>query len=336
MERLTIENRKLKQIIELKNVEINGLKSELAKFKVLSYRKLNVSQSRTSTFEYKKKIKIIFDLINMELNKINYSIDTIIIRSKTNEEEGSPFIIKYNTTDVAKSDVDKCLFFKDKISLADHKYHSFRRGMDLKKKMVPLRLIKKRKLEISTGLNATELSSGYYIEPIKYIKLRISYYLKNLISGNDTNNNKVLVKLSCDGTILSRNVKIVNFVFSIINEKIKASTASGCYRIAAFRIENENYEIISEWLPTLWEKIKALKRIFYNPLNNEISEEDSADAREYEIEHCFAADYKMMLIVLGLQGAHSNHPCIMCEQDKDHLDTAGKLNTVKIHTLSYI
>jgi hypothetical protein len=323
---MEIENRKLKQMMEEKNDYIESLKSEISKFKILTYAKSNVSQARSSMFEYKRKIKNIFERFNLELNKVKYGLVTIVIKNKSLEEENTPISIQYNAPIVEISDVDKCLFYKDKISLADHKYHSFRSGMNLKQNMVPLRQVKKRKLEINSDLIAIELSTGYYLDPIKYIKLRISFYLKNLISG-DTNDKKILIKLSCDGTRLSRNVTIVNFVFSIINEKIKAASASGCYRIGAFRITKEDYESIKEWLPTLWQKIKVLKRINYNSIDHEISDSPEclpADNNTYEIEYCFGADYKMMLIVLGLQGAHSNHPCYMCEQESGKLENPGK------------
>jgi len=48
----------------------------------------------------------------------------------------------------------------------------------------------------------------------------------------------ITIKVSCDGTQLSQKVKVVNFVFNIINEKIKAATATGCYRIGILSFED--------------------------------------------------------------------------------------------------
>ena len=44
----------------------------------------------------------------------------------------------------------------------------------------------------------------------------------------------------------------------------------------------------------------------------------------YEIEHFFSADYKMMLIVLGLKAANSDNGCIICEQNKKNYHQIGK------------
>ena len=61
------------------------------------------------------------------------------------------------------------------------------------------------------------LAGGYYIKPTKLIKLRIVKFLTALNNETLLRNKKIQIKLSCDGTQLSRNVTIVNFVFSIIN-----------------------------------------------------------------------------------------------------------------------
>ncbi len=77
----------------------------------------------------------------------------------------------------------------------------------------------------------------------------------------------ILIKVSCDETSLSRNVKVVNVVFNLINEKLKAATAFGCYRIGIFRIDTEDYESTKEWLPTIWKQIKTFTHMHYDKIN---------------------------------------------------------------------
>ncbi len=124
---------------------------------------------------------------------------------------------------------------------------------------------------------------------------------------------------------------IVNFVFSIINEKLKASSVTGCYRIGAFRIVKENYEAINGWLPVLWEKIRFFRVINYNINTNNIMDISSQPEqspqfgeKKYEIDYFFSADYKMMLIVLGINAANSKHGCYMCKQDNKNYHEIGK------------
>ena len=80
----------------------------------------------------------------------------------------------------------------------------------------------------------------------------------------------ILIKVSCDGTSLSRNVKVVNVVFNLINEKLKAATASGCYRIGIFKIDTEDYESTKEWLPTIWNQIKTFTHMHYDKIDRKV------------------------------------------------------------------
>jgi len=331
MENLISENQRINasnlSLIE----QVNNLKSKLnaenCKYRLLTYKKTNVLQSRSSIFAYKKKIKNILQNINIELRKINLQFEEITIKKANNTDESRAFKIKYSSAS-ENSTIDKCLFYKDKLSLADHKYFKLRKGMGFKKNMAPLRQIKKRKSEIKAVIEINELSTGYYIDPIRYMKMYIQKFLKKNV---DFNENQIKIKLSCDGTRLSRNVSVVNFVFSIINEKLKAASVIGCYRIGAFKIDTENYDAINEWLPVLWEQIKKFRLINYNISTHDVIDISGQSNRgvqigekTYEIEYFFSADYKMMLIVLGQKAANSDNGCIICEQNKKNYHQIGK------------
>jgi len=133
--------------------------------------------------------------------------------------------------------------------------------------------------------------------------------------GKIKSNEKVWVKISCDGTKISRNVTLVNLVLNIINEQTKAASASGCYRIGIFKIEDENYECVKSWLPAIWEKIKVLTRLHYDPISQTFSENENENTKLLVLEYYFSADWKMMAIVLGLAAANSKSPCLYCETD---------------------
>ncbi len=65
-----------------------------------------------------------------------------------------------------------------------------------------------------------------------------------MIEAELLNHETILIKVSADGTNLCRNVKVANVVFNFINEKLKAATAAGCYRLGVFEIDAEVYESI--------------------------------------------------------------------------------------------
>ncbi len=347
--------RQIDQLKEENKTLKNELKIEKKKYKILrsdDHINNRVGTSRTSKFEHKKRIKKILDILNSDLKTCNLNFDSIVIKN-SNSNEDTAFSLKFltdaasvaevsNRIKTSKADVDKCIYFKDKITMADHKYHAFKNGMELKTQMASLKAIRKRKAEISTYTEINEFSNGYYIKPVKLIKLRILKFLNALSNEALLRNNKIQIKLSCDGTQLSRNVTIINFVFSIINEGKKASTASGNYRIGAFRILKENYEAIKPWLPALYEQIKILKDFKYIKTSNillenseyeefrEASDFDEQNLYSFEIEYLFSADMKMILLVLGLKSASSNSPCFLCEVISDEkkgltLNCIGKL-----------
>ena len=58
---------------------------------------------------------------------------------------------------------------------------------------------------------------------------------------------------------MSRTVKIINFVFGILNEKIKSITAKENYTLSIFHIKSENYSSIFNWLTAIWNEIKTLE-----------------------------------------------------------------------------
>ncbi len=315
------------RVISQYKLEIKRLKEENKKYKVLRQNQYMPGTSRTSTFEHKQRIKKILHLFNTELRRCHFNLDTVVIRDSSDD---TTFNINYvaNSTTNNKTDVNKCLYFKDKLTIADHKYHSFKNGMELKSHLVSLRAIKRRKKEIVQNIDIQELSTGFYINPVKLIKFRILRFLKNISTENLLSNRKIRIKLSCDGTKISRMVTIINFVFTIINEKKNATTASGNYRIGAFRILKEDYETINEWLPFLVGQIKNLHTIKYYLLNQEILDANQIEVLQttsdfraenvynFDIEYLFSADWKMMAIVLGLYSAKSNFPCIFCEKEK--------------------
>ena len=110
-------------------------------------------------------------------------------------------------------------------------------------------------------------------------------------------------------------------VLNIINERARAASASGCYRVGMFKIEDENYESVKKWLPLIWDKIKELDRIFYDKASKRVLRDDESvypinqNTEVFEIEYFFSADWKMMAIILGINNANSTFPCLFCETD---------------------
>lgn len=288
-------------------------KKELNKFKLTVNKKEN---RNTLNKIYKKKIKVILEIFNNQLKGLNKELHSVTIKSVANNE--SKFKINFIESDFIddqEPSSSECLHSKDAVHISDKKYSYLRRSLKLK----ILSLHKVKQFRVATGLRFNpiikRLSTGYYIEPVLKMKEKI---LSLLQSQKIKNEDKILIKLSCDGTQISRNITLINVVFNIINEGTIAATASGCYRIGLFKITNENYECVKTWLPIIWDKMKGLNEVFYNNkektfLVDEWVRPINFNTEVFEIKYYFSADWKMMSIVLGLQNANSNFPCLYCE-----------------------
>jgi hypothetical protein len=180
------------------------------------------------------------------------------------------------------------------------------------------------------------------LNPVTQIKKKILNYLKE--NSQVIQNNKMIVKLSCDGTNLSRNTKLVNLVFSLINEGTKAAAAAGCYRLGAFTIYKEDYEDLKTWLPQIWDEMRQLKKVFYDPINKLIFDEKDFETTrppnliEFDIEMVFSADWKATAIIKGYYAANGRWPCLYCMVDKKGikgLNFKGKYLFIFLNSIFY-
>ncbi len=327
---------KQKQVIKKLKLSIKDVKSY---YNFRMYKKSNRgTTSARNVNKLKKKINSVFRNINTDLNKIGFGIGGCIYIVENNQNSVSTdFTIKFKTNldfPVHAIEAEKCLYIKDKSNLTDKSYSLFRKGMNLKDRASSLYSIKKQRHIKSLSMGIKPLDKGYYRDPVKMIKERVARYARTLKQGEGLDT--VKIKLGCDGTNISRNVKLVNFVFSVINEKVRAASLNGCYKIGIFKTEKEDYDSTKMWLPVLWDKIKELKKVFYDQIEQKILDQVEFDCIagerrsnrfvELEINYSFCNDMKMNLIILGLKAANSAHPCMHCTVGKNNLNERGKLN----------
>jgi len=303
---------------------------ELKKYKFVSYNKINRGISTRNKNQLQQNIKGVFRELNNDLNKIGFGIKGILNIVENNQSE---FEIKFNANIPGYTrNEDECLYYKDKTNMTDKNYHLFRKGLKLNDRVNTLHSIKKRRKKRGLEMGIKPLDTGYYRNPVRMIKERIASYAKNLCQGEGLD--LIKIKLGCDGTNVSRNVKLINFVFSVINEKVKAASVNGCYRIGIFRVEKEDYDSTKNWLPVLWDQIKGFKKVFYDTIEQKAYDQSELDNMcgerrenrfvELEIQYSFCSDMKMNLIVLGLKAANSKWPCMHCTVNKNNLNERGK------------
>lgn len=206
------------------------------------------------------------------------------------------------------------LYTKDFLRLSDHGFSFLKKQLDVS--IPSIHVIKKIRGIINKNFDIQKLGDGCIADPkIVIIDKLIKLHEK---SPSIFENKRIKVKLSADGTNISRNVKILNVIFSIINEDLKAATASGSYLFALAPYEKENYDQITPLMSRTWDLIKGLSHV---EINNEVK----------YIDLFVCADYKMNLNLAGLKMANSLEPCLYCNASKRHLHELGEKRKVIVY-----
>lgn len=100
------------------------------------------------------------------------------------------------------------------------------------------------------------VSNSVFIEPRQRIINRLLSFLKD----NLLEERILKVKISADGTNISRSLSIINFTFTILNESKKAKKASGNYTLGITKL-NEDYIGLEEPIKYLINSISGLNQI---------------------------------------------------------------------------
>jgi hypothetical protein len=210
--------------------------------------------------------------------------------------------------DVNKPNVNNLLFYKDKHSISDRAY------CDLKTRCfldIPsVFSLKKRRGELDSLFELQNNQMGVYITLKDKLKFRLELFFGRKYNQVDINkvenfqDHIIHLKLGADGTNIGRNLKLLNFTFTILNEGAKAKTATGNYTLGIFEIENENHSSVTKCFKELIDEMEQLKEI-------EIGE------RTLKIVYYLAGDWKMLAHSLGLLSANSKYPCVWCKCCKE-------------------
>ena len=241
-------------------------------------------------------------------NKLRLSLGLSISKVElTDDQVETPEIIyleKLNNQEKNFKENYFHLLIKDILHISDNAWNLLKIQLELD--LDSLESIRQMRRRLNNDFILNKCYNGYFIDP----KQEIENKTKEFIKSSNCQDKIIKIKISADGTILSRNIKIINLVFSIINEKKKAATATGTYLLGIFPYKKESNFEINQWLPTIWDQLKDLKNVKVEELF-------------YDIKFYFSADYKMMLNILGMKSANSNSPCIWCDTNKLNLHERG-------------
>ena len=150
------------------------------------------------------------------------------------------------------------------------------------------------------------------------LKKRLELRLQHLVNKNPSikNETSIRVKITGDGTQVSRSMHILVIAFTILDGSENPNSPTGNHVIAMLNAQ-EKYENLSESVKDISEEIKSIKSI-------------TIDGHKFEIEFFMGADMKYLAICAGIQSANATFSCIWCKcpAEKRH-DTSQSWCTIE-------
>ena len=136
------------------------------------------------------------------------------------------------------------------------------------------------------------------------LRLRIRHML---LSNPSYQYRHICVKITGDGTSISRSVHLVVIAFSLIDFKEEnPSSPYGCHVIALINT-TEDYENLQESLTDIADELRHLKSI-------------NVDGKEFTVQLYLGGDWKFLALVTGIEAATSLF-CVWCKcpSDQKHI-----------------
>jgi len=133
-----------------------------------------------------------------------------------------------------------------------------------------------------------------------------------------TQNQNIRVKITGDGTSISRSMHCVVVAFSIIRDGANPNSPGGNHTVAILNT-TEDYNCLVDPLKEITEEIKDIKSIVINDI-------------EYTIEWFLGADLKFLALCTGIGAANSKYACIWCKcpsEDRHDITIKWSINDMK-------
>ena len=240
----------------------------------------------------------IFKPVRVEI--LNKSTGNIII---CNNDDGKLKVTKDNKQCFHTNEtiVDQTLYIKDKFNISNQAYHE----MSMVNKELPrsCTLLKTAKnIDAQCIIRSTPGQlKGVQVSLKEKLQQRIKYLAENYLKYRTSQ--CVKIKLTGDGTNVSRSVNLVVIAFTIIDSETDHVTSpnsptGNC--ILALINTTEGYDNLSEALEDIIDEVNNLQSVIVNGVS-------------YDLQYFFGADMKFLAICMGIEAANSNFSCIWCK-----------------------
>ncbi len=204
--------------------------------------------------------------------------------------------------------VAEALFIKDKLFISDEKYKEIR--LHFNQKLPSLKKIKALRSQLNQGFELTTINSENikFVDINAQIKRRFYEHLSQLNPNELREIDDLRIKFTADGTNVGKNLSLVNFCFTFLNNN-KHKSVFGNYTLGVGEIK-EAYGCLKDPLNFIMSSVKEFDKYYFNGI-------------VYKVDYFFGADMKFLLEVNGLKAANSNFPCLWCLANVNDLHLLG-------------
>lgn len=213
--------------------------------------------------------------------------------------EGELTFTESDPKELTNDDLDNinmCLYLKDKFNNSNEAWHEIAK----KANGVPNTYsIKKRIKEVNSRWNLKPTPGDTEGVQLGFSESLQEHIVKLQQTGEIKDGETIKIKLSGDGTDIGKRLTVVNFTFTILNEKELAMGEKGNYVLAIIKT-TETYDNIRESLADLRMEMSNLKEISVNNCT-------------YQIEYFLGGAWKFLALVCGLGRANEEYACVWCK-----------------------
>ena len=193
--------------------------------------------------------------------------------------------------------IKQTLYVKEKFNVSDTAYHELCMVNPSLPRWSTLHKVSKQ-IDSKCDIDAIP---GPILGVQQSLKERLQLRLQQLIKNNPSikDDTCVRVKITGDGTNVSRSMHILVIAFTILDGSENPNSPGGNHVIALLNAQ-EKYEYLSEAVKDIASEIKSIKFL-------------TIDGQNFNIKFFLCADMKFLAICAGIQAANATFSCVWCK-----------------------
>ena len=230
------------------------------------------------------------EVLNSDTNQ--YETFNLVVDGELDFAENDPEVL----TDDDLDNINMLLYLKDKFNISG----VARREITMKANAVPKTYgIKKRIRKLNSKWNLKAVPGDFEGVQVGFEESLKKHVSRLEQTGTLKDRDTIKVKMNGDGTNIGKRLTVVNFGYTILNERKVAIGEKGNYILAIIKT-TESYDNLRQSLPDLIKEMSNLKEINVNGCN-------------YKIEYYLGGDWKLLALVCGVGKANEDYACIWCK-----------------------